>query len=301
MMNWCDHRLGLQPAADMMQASLAPAEAKLATLPLCDLVRGWREVGTVGLREQTPGTHCFDMYFDRLGHDDPVRALAFIEAEVAAEPNDALVALVADGKLLSQLLHYNAARVVDGLEAAVARLPRLRWLLGAIVWTFRSGMVADEAVVRRLRAIADEAAYKGWEIRHKAGQEMINFAALPLGEAARLWVRITAYCPLERARDDNTSALFDFQWDLARDEPQRALALVREIVRIEDHPLLLSVLGAGLLEDLLVAHGNVLISAIEIEARRNWRFRQVLGGVWTSSVDPKVVKRLERAIAVIAS
>src|SRR5262249_48163425 len=119
MMNWCDHRLGLQPAADMMQASLAPAEAKLATLPLCDLVRGWREVGTVGLREPPPGPFCFDMYFARLGHDAPGRALPFIEPGVAAEPNDALVALVADGKLLSQPLHYTPARVVDVLEAAV--------------------------------------------------------------------------------------------------------------------------------------------------------------------------------------
>src|SRR5262249_61377897 len=108
------------------------------------------------------------------------------------------------------------------------------------------------------------------------------------------------HCPRARARADTTSALFDFQWDLARDEPQRALALVREIVRIEDHPLLLSVLGAGLLEDLLVAHGNVLISAIEIEARRNWRFRQVLGGVWTSSAGPKVVKSPRRAGAGVA-
>src|SRR5215813_9876942 len=125
MMNWCDHRLGLQPAADMMQASLAPAEAKLATLPLCDLVRGWREVGTVGLREQTPGTHCFDMYFDRLGQDDPDRALAFVEAEVTSEPDDALVALAAEGKLLPQLLHCNGGRVIGALEGSAARLPRL--------------------------------------------------------------------------------------------------------------------------------------------------------------------------------
>src|SRR5258708_26745792 len=141
-MNWCDHRLGLDSAAHMMQESLARAEVRVAALPLADLVRGWREVGSVGLREQTPGTHCFDMYFDRLGHDDPERAFAFVEADVASEPDNALVALLADGKLLPQLLHFSGGRVIGTLEESAARLPRLRWLLGAIAWSFRGGLVS---------------------------------------------------------------------------------------------------------------------------------------------------------------
>jgi hypothetical protein len=300
-MNWCDHKLGLEPAAQMTRESFARMDTTLASLPPADLVRGWREVATVGLLEQTRGTHCFDMYFDRLGHDDPERALAFIEAEVASEPDDALVALVAEGKLLAQLLNVNAARVVDGLEKVAVRLPRLRWLLGAIAWTFRGGIVSDQDIAHRLRALADEPAYKAWEAKYKAGHDTIIFAALPLREVARLWVRITAYSPLERERDDNACALFDFQWNLARDEPERALALVQEIARIEDHPTLLSVLAAGLMEDLVVAHGAAVIDAVEAEARGNWRFRQVLGGVWLSSVDPAVAERLKRAIAVMAA
>jgi len=300
-MNWCDHTLGTARAADMTQETRAQVDAKLSRLPMADLVRGWREKSTVTLREQTRGTHCFDMYFDRLGHDDPERALAFIEAEVASEPNDAIVALVAQDKLLTQLLHFNAARVVDGLEAAAARLPRLRWLLGAIAWSLRSTMVSDKAVARRLLALADETAYQAWETQHKAGQQIVNFPGLPLSEVARLWVRITDYSPLERARDDNSSALFDFQWTLARDEPQRALALIKEIARIEDHPSLLGVLAAGLTEDVVFSHGPALIDAIEAEARNNWRFRQVLGGVWVSTADPAVAARLKRATALTAS
>src|SRR5262249_8512322 len=116
-MNWCDHKLGVDSAVHMTQESIARADARVASLPLAALGRGWREVGTIGLREQPPGTHCFDMYFDRLGQDDPDRALAFVEAEVASEPDDALVALVAEGKLLPQLLHFNGARVIGPLEA----------------------------------------------------------------------------------------------------------------------------------------------------------------------------------------
>jgi hypothetical protein len=300
-MNWCDRRLGLDTGADLTQEQVAQADATLATLPLADLVRGWREVSTICLREQTPGTHCFDMYFDRLGHDDPERAVAFVEAEAATEPDDALVALLAEGKLLTQLLHYHAPRVVGALEEAAARMPRLRWLFGAVAWTFRSGMVSDEDVARRLGALADEDAYKAWEAKYKAGQERIDFAALPVTEVARLWVEMTAYSALERERDDNASALFDFQWELTREEPERALALVKEIVRIEEHPLLLSLLAAGLVEDLVVAHGATVIDAMEAEARGNLRFRQVLSGVWVSAVDPAVADRLKRAAALTAS
>ena len=61
-MSWCDERLSLDPAADeMTQERLAQAEAQLAALPLADLVRGWREVGTVGLRARTQGCYCFSM------------------------------------------------------------------------------------------------------------------------------------------------------------------------------------------------------------------------------------------------
>jgi len=300
-MNWCDQTLGIDRAADMTLESRAQVDARLARLPMADLVRGWREQSIVTLREQTRGTHCFDMYFDRLGHDDPERALAFIEAEVTSEPDDAIVALVAEEKLLTQLLHFNATRVAGGLETAAARLPRLRWLLGAVAWSLRSTMVSDKAVARRLAALADETAYKAWEAKYKAGQETINFPGLPLSEVARHWVRMTAYSPLERARDGNSSALFDLQWGLARDEPERALALIKEIVRIEDHPVMLGVLAAGLTEDLVFSHGPALIDAIEAEARGNWRFRRVLGGVWVSSVDPAVGKRLKRATAVTAS
>jgi Family of unknown function (DUF6869) len=293
-MTWCDETLGLDPAADeMTPEQLAAANARLAALPLTDLVRGWREVGTVGQRDRTQGVYSFSMYFDRLGHDDPERALAFIEAMVTHEPDDALLALVAQEKLLGQLLHFNAARVVDGLEAAAARLPRLRWLLGAYAWGFRGSMIEDKDIARRLSAVADEEAYKAWEEDYKSGYERIDFAALTPAEVARHWVVLTAYSPLERERDDNAMALFDYQWELGKDDPEGALALVKEVVRIEEHPRMLGLLAAGLTEDLLVAHGPAVIDAVEAEARGHERFRQVLVGVWTSRVDPEVVARLE--------
>ena len=211
---------------------------------------------------------------------------------VVAEPEEALVALLAQEKLLGQLIHFNDVRVIDGLEAATARLPRLRWLLGAFAWSFRGGTMEDKEIARRLAAIADEAAYKAWEQAYKAGRERIDFAVLTPSELARHWVVLTAYSPLARERDDNAMALFDYQWALAQEDPQRALALAIEIARIEEHPGMLAILAAGLLEDLLVAHGPDVIDAVEAEARSNARFRLLLSGVWISRFDPAVAERL---------
>jgi hypothetical protein len=293
-MTWCDQRLGLDPAADeTTPEDLAQVEARLRALPVEELVRAWREVSALSRRARTPGSYCFSLYFDRLGQDDPHRALAFIEAMVVDEPNDALVALLAQEKLLGQLIHFNDVPVIDHLEVAAARLPRLRWLLGAFVWSFRPGMMEDKEIARRLAAIADDAAYKAWELAYKAGRERIDFAALTPSELARHWVVLTAYSPLERERDDNAMALFDYQWELAREDPQRALALAVEIARIEEHPGMLAILAAGLLEDLLVAHGPDVIDAVEAEARGDdARFRLLLSGVWISRVDPAVAERL---------
>jgi hypothetical protein len=275
---------------------LAEAEAKLAMLPLDDLVRGWREINTVGLRDRTSGTYAFDMYFDRLGRDDPDRALAFVTAVVADEPDDALVALLARGKLLMQLLHNHAPRVMEGLEAAALGSRRLRWLLGAIAWTFRGGMISDDTTARHLLAIADEEAFKAWEHGAKTQHESIDFAALPIPDLARRWIELTARSPLARESDDHWSDLFDYQRHLANEEPARALALVKEIVRVEDDPMVLSVLAAGVLEDLLVGNGRAIIAEVEAEARDNPRFRDVLRGAWITSADPDVAERLASAV-----
>ena len=89
--------------------SAEEVEARLADLPMEDLVRAWRMVSTTSLKDQTAGTHAFKMYFDRLSHATPERGIAFIEAELASEPDDEIVVLLAEGKVLGQLLVFHAA------------------------------------------------------------------------------------------------------------------------------------------------------------------------------------------------
>jgi hypothetical protein len=103
-MGWCDEVLGFSDASGG-KAEPPPAaeeiEPRLAGLAMDDLVRAWREVCTTGLKDQTDGTHAFTMYFDRLSHETPERGVAFLEAELAREPDDEIVMLLAQGKVLA--------------------------------------------------------------------------------------------------------------------------------------------------------------------------------------------------------
>jgi len=57
----------------------------------------------------------------------------------------------------------------------------------------------------------------------------------------------------------------------------------------------LQLLSAGPLEDLLAKHGNAFIERIELEARQNPQFRDLLGGVWQNSMTDDIWQRVEAA------
>ncbi len=246
-MNWCDERLGIVQAADgsIQQPDADAIDAPLASLPVDDLVKGWRVQATTGLKDETPGTHAFSMYFDRLAHHDPARAIGFIEAMFVHEPDDALVALIAEAKLLGQLLHFHGPRVARPLQELALRCPRLRWLLGGQGWSIAGGMIEDEDAKRRLLSICDTQAYDDWKKRYREGGETKNFAALSPAELSPLWVEIMGRSELDKEKDDDWSVLFDFQCELAANEPLRALDLVTAILAIEDNPHVGGLLAAA--------------------------------------------------------
>lgn len=87
-------------------------------------------------------------------------------------------------------------------------------------------------------------------------------------------------------------------FDLARNEPDWAwrfvLATLDELKPEQDDKVL-AVLAAGPLEDLLANHGSEVIARVEDEARRSPRFRELLGGVWKSSMPEEVWQRVLKA------
>lgn len=297
-MGWCDEILGFCDPSDgdaEVMSSHEELDARLDSLPVADLVRAWREVGTVDLRRQTSGTHAFAMYFDGLAQDNPERAVALIAAELDHEPDDEIVALLAEGKLLGQLLNVHALRVAGSLQELALRQPRLRWLMGRMAGSIAGGLVTNSEAKRRLLAIADEPAYRNWRDGRLSDDETIDFAALPLKELAAAWVEITARSDRDRERDRNWDALFDFQSELIGNDPLAALELVKAILAIETDQNVLGLLAAGMLEDLLPDENGPVIDAVVDEARRNPRFRDLLCGVWFYGMSPEVTERLEKA------
>lgn len=293
-MAWCDDVLGFDPELPPDRAEWEAAQARIADLPASDLVHAWREVAHSSFVDRSPGADLFHTYFDGLGHDDPERTVAFLEEAARSEEDDEVLALIGEDKLLLQLLHFNAGRIIDAIEAACARTPRLKWLLGSVSWAFE-GAIEDEALKRRLSALADTAAYRAWREDLTARAETLDFAALDLASLAAAWIRINSWSTLLRARDDIASDLFDHQTLLVEEAPERALALIAEIARRTDDPRLIGLLGAGILEDLLPTEEGPLLDAIEREAEANETFRIALCGAYLSGVGPKVAARINRA------
>ncbi len=290
-MNWCDETLGFgrepQPTEDEVQA-------RLKALSPEELVRAWREMNTAGFKGRTDGTYAVSMHFDGLAHNEPERTIAFIEALLANEPDDRLVALVAQGKLLGQLLHFHGVGVARSLQELAMRAPRLRWLMGGVALSIEAGMVENPDAQRRLLNIADRAAFEAWQKPYRP-HEQPDFTALTPAELAPLWVEINSRSNLDKEKDVDWGTMSDFQYELVNAEPLKALELVKAILEIEDNPHLLGLLAAGMLEDLIPAEDGPVVDAVVAEAERNRKFRHLLGGVWFSGMSDEVVARLEEA------
>jgi hypothetical protein len=76
--------------------------------------------------------------------------------------------------------------------------------------------------------------------------------------------------------------------------PEEYFQAILEVLKRDPGDKVLGVLAAGPLEDLIHYHGSQYIDRIEEEARRNPKFRHLLGGVWQSGT-PDIWIRIERA------
>ena len=75
-------------------------------------------------------------------------------------------------------------------------------------------------------------------------------------------------------------------------EPEDCWKAILRILELDPEPEVIAILAAGPLEDLINHHGPQFIDRIEAEARRNSKFRYLLGGVWESST-PEIWARVE--------
>ena len=80
--------------------------------------------------------------------------------------------------------------------------------------------------------------------------------------------------------------------DLVRRDPEAGWVLILELIAAAENDELLANVAAGPLEDLLVHDAEKFIERIELEARRDQKFRRCLTGVWglSNSIRERIAK-----------
>jgi hypothetical protein len=290
---WCDEILGgVKPTT---ATSYEDALQIARNLSLDDLRCAWRVVNLTRYAEQTEGTRFFATYFDALGQTEPERACDFILASVADEPDDEQVAMIGVGKLLGQLLLNHGAIAASRLAPIAKTSGRARWLLGSAYWLIKSGL--DPEIAGVLLPLADQAVWEAWQEENRTS--VGDLASLDVADLASLWIDANGRSPIERERDDLHASVFDLCFDLARSDPDRGLDLALAVLALTDEKRLLSLLAAGLLEDLVMRESDDVLARIEAEAARDQKFRDLLGGVWLSRASAATAARIEKARAAM--
>jgi hypothetical protein len=257
----------------------------LDAMSIEELATTWRALQHVGIRDRTEGTWAAMRYFDHLPHEAPERAYA-LALEVLRTETDLSVLMQLNDKFMLALVGTHGESLIDRIEAEATSNERLRWLLGGV-----HNWADSEGVRARLKAIADVAAWRADRDAHNEPADYIDFPALSTAELAQVWVEQNL--KLDKDRDDNWSTLFDYQCDLVNNEPDQAIDLVVEILKIEASAPLHGLLAAGLLEDSI---GFNTIDRIEREATVDESFRRLLGGVWYWNAPPDLKSRLDAIV-----
>jgi hypothetical protein len=256
----------------------------LNAMPIPDLASLWCVLQRLSRRDQTAGAWATKMYFDHLPHRKPDRALE-LALEVLRSESDKPTVMQLNDKFMMALMYAHGAAVIERIEREAEDNTRLRWLLGGVHFG------PDEKLKDRIEAIADQRAWRSDAIARKTPKHPLDCEAMSVGELARAWVE--QYSKSERDCDDNFFAMMDYERELREEDPDKAIDVIVEILKIETNPALLSLLAAGPLEDVISME---TIDRIEREAQADKRFHGLLGGVWYYRASDELKARLDALI-----
>jgi hypothetical protein len=253
-------------------------------LPMPELASMWGALQRLSPRDQTHGTWAAKMYFDHLPHDMPDRALDLV-LEVLRSETDKATVMQLNEKLTMALMYAHGAEVIDRIETEAKTNARLRWLAGGML------VGPDGALRRRIEAIADLGAWRADDRARKTPRHPLDCTSMSVPELARAWIE--QHSKSDRDRDDDFFNLMDYESDLREEDPDKAIDLIVEILKVETSPVLLSLLAAGPLEDVI---SMATIERIEREAAADPRFRDLLGGVWYYRASEELKARLDALV-----
>ena len=259
-------------------------DAFLNAMPMPELASMWCALQRLSRRDQTSGAWAAILYFDHLPHNGPDRALD-LALEVLRSESDKPTVMQLNDKFMPSLMYAHGAHVIGRIEAEVRQNARLRWLIGGIHFG------PDESSGSRIRAIADVDAWRADEIARRTPKHPLDCEAMSVSDLARAWVE--QYSKSARDRDDNFFAMMDYERELREEDPDEAIDLIVEILKLETNPVMLSMLAGGPLEDVI---SMATIDRIEREAAADKRFRDLLGGVWYYRAPDELKARLDALV-----
>jgi hypothetical protein len=259
-------------------------EVLLDVMPISELASMWGAVQRLSRRDRTGATWSAILYFDHLPHKRPDRALD-LALEVLRSEVDKPTVMQLNDKFMLSLLYAHGAAVIARIEAEAKQNAGLRWLLGGMYFA------PDDPFKRRIEAIADSRSWRADDLARRTPKHPLDCEAMSVVELARAWVE--QYSKSERDRDDNYFALMDYERDLREEDPDKAIDLIVEILKIETNPVMLSLLATGPLEDVISME---TIDRIEREASVNKPFHNLLGGVWYYRAPDELKARLDALV-----
>jgi hypothetical protein len=106
------------------------------------------------------------------------------------------------------------------------------------------------------------------------------------------WDRDMILRELSGEKEENFWA-FDAFDEVCRSNPELCWELILQVLHTPHAESVEAVLAAGPLEDLLARFGPEFIDRVETEAEQDAGFRDLLGGVWRSSMAAEVWARVQ--------
>jgi hypothetical protein len=259
-------------------------EIFLDAMPIPELASTWGALQRLSRRDSTGAAWSAKLYFDHLPHQRPDRALDLALEVLRSETDKPTVMQLNDNFMLS-LLYAHGAAVIDRIVTEAKQNAGLRWLLGGIHFG------PDEPFKSRIEAIADSKGWRADDLARRKPKHPLDCEAMSAPELARAWVE--QYSKSDRDRDDNLFTMMNYERDLRDEDPDKAIDLIVEILKIETSPVLLSLLAAGPLEEVISME---TIDRIEREASVNKRFHDLLGGVWYYRAPDELKARLDALV-----
>ena len=117
-----------------------------------------------------------------------------------------------------------------------------------------------------------------------------------LDDIADAWIRLHHLPEGSEEHERNFWAFMRLS-KLTRDDPEPAWRVIEKILERDTSDVMLSNVGAGPLEDLLVRHGARFIDRIETRAKSDVMFKKVLGIVWKNAMSEDVWQRVKAVAA----